>query len=133
MAVGYFLPPSATVMIYTARPRSVRWPFAGCGTANVIIAGQQSRPNTQGSVMNNSSKETTHAPRENPEKDPDECTTGDEANDGCAAFLFDDSVSGGRREIRREARRPRRRSALTSHRRRPVAILSGYPMKGSVC
>jgi hypothetical protein len=31
--------------------------------------------------MNNSSKETTHAPRENPEKDPDEWTTGDEAND----------------------------------------------------
>jgi hypothetical protein len=32
--------------------------------------------------MNNSSKETTHAPRENPEKDPDEWTTGDEPMTG---------------------------------------------------
>ena len=32
--------------------------------------------------MNNPSKETTHAPHENPEKDPDEWTTGDEPMTG---------------------------------------------------
>jgi len=53
--------------------------------------------------MNNSSKETTHAPRENPEKDPDEWTTGDEPMTGAQRSYLTTLCQEAGEKFRREA------------------------------